>query len=1304
MKYLVVPIHVDALLLTESLTVRHALADFRKLPYTDGTQDHNPGTPYVGASITSQPLEQPNLHLNAGVHLHWVLPAALRKTVESSSPQGANQGTHYPAVPDRWLINRKKGDTIEKTWVVESNYISKNQSVDQGNLGAVNVPFHDDESDNRTQPFRFMGRSRDVSGDSEGGEALFGDGENYLHEVTAIGFNPEPRSKGHGEPTFSAFYPNCSSVFGFYDPEVTEEDELVTYEVLGLYSNSDKDYFKHFITNFSEENDGKEDFFELLNEQLASACLFRVKGESDPAHDLINNPDAIPQSAGYFGKTVPQLTCNPEKDHIEFFMGNTSTEALSAYLASKLESEEADSSRIEEQLEAVQFSSFLENRALDIGHKFKEARHRKGFTAVDSGFIWLVKNERKSDSETAADEEITLNNDLALTLNEINLLQDQYDQMLVQIVELRRQLFSDWNKYMIAAYPEVDNEVFFFDHDELMGYMRQQSIHPLRNAMEEMGQLFVSYNDQGAFSIASAEGPDHSIAYRLATKLNELQTAIQEISTDQYQLTLRQSAAPRYWQPNEPVVLLAEEKVDDSCRLLENPRYPAPGQSQLVSCKLMDLPVDLSNLTVSTAKEAMEAVSALYAEMYRTGNHLDDGIWNPFYMEWEAEYLPVLEGNNYQLRNRKYTSAFFTKNHELKETDPDFSIRDQVVFGNASLFKGSSIIAPHTTNQLDALLDQFINNHEDKQSEVVNEVFAKAKTLLENSNTAAHVLGGFNEAMLGQIQQRQLDVADPLGFPPYQAFAQEVAPFIGNTNITSPDPLLDFNPLRSGSLRLLNLRLVDTFGRSIDFDLQEGVNEELFLKNSEPLKLGESSSFAHLAPRITQPARLNFRFLSASYGEQETTSHPASTPICGWLLPNNLDQSIACYDQDGAAVGSLTMSAANSWKPAPNSAGSGNITSIKNVHLRRVITYLFDKQQAFIEGSTDEEIDTSNSFLSHFLNALNGAQENIAPENFAEHLDLALLMGKPLAVVRMKFGFQLAGAPKKDQSWTDLIHQLRGRGRSSHDFTKVEIPIRLGEFQQFNDGLYGYWVESENGELNDTYFSSEAGQNDDPHIATYAEGGDPLTIKKTIDDEPTCVTALVDPRGSIHAVSGVLPVKSIQLPKDQYTDALKNISVTFLTAPVISPARDLKVSLPEESGFQWDWVQRTTDQKWHQIAKQTSVSKALFLQQFADQPQIWDDLVRLVWLVPFENNEGQAVITSEVQRAFPPNEEGVSPLHYGEDVAQRIDAFFDAYGERIEPFDLKLRIGDPQIIREGWLKLSQQEETPTVELSENESR
>jgi hypothetical protein len=63
--------------------------------------------------------------LKPGIHLHWALPAALMH----SRHQGAGE-PEQPCIPNRWLVLRMwhadgKKDISSKAWVVESDFVSK---------------------------------------------------------------------------------------------------------------------------------------------------------------------------------------------------------------------------------------------------------------------------------------------------------------------------------------------------------------------------------------------------------------------------------------------------------------------------------------------------------------------------------------------------------------------------------------------------------------------------------------------------------------------------------------------------------------------------------------------------------------------------------------------------------------------------------------------------------------------------------------------------------------------------------------------------------------------------------------------------------------------------------------------------------------------------------------------------------------------------------------------------------------------------------------------------------------------------
>ena len=144
---LMVPIHPDALHLATERSVLEARADFRRLSLFDGEQDVNPDVANLSQEILSQPFQDRVLDLKAGIHLHGSLPDALTRGVSSGDgsvpnfrPRKApgiskipgvflNSGTDpgggimFPAVPNRWLVTRTHGASVNQR-VVESDYLA----------------------------------------------------------------------------------------------------------------------------------------------------------------------------------------------------------------------------------------------------------------------------------------------------------------------------------------------------------------------------------------------------------------------------------------------------------------------------------------------------------------------------------------------------------------------------------------------------------------------------------------------------------------------------------------------------------------------------------------------------------------------------------------------------------------------------------------------------------------------------------------------------------------------------------------------------------------------------------------------------------------------------------------------------------------------------------------------------------------------------------------------------------------------------------------------------------------------------
>jgi len=1258
---LMVPVHLDALYLNSDRLLVEAMADFSRLPYQD-KRDVNPNIANISEEIVSQPFQNQNLYLKAGIHLHWALPDALTKGVQTpKDPENPQSGvkTDFPAVPNRWLVIRsykKNGiNEIQARWVVESDYL---YSADQGSqTGSIAYPVQE------AQPFRYLGRKMPLADWREDSQETQ---SNRLKQLTAVGY---------GEPAFATFYPNCHSVFGFYDDYPPQSLDGLQYEVIGWYSDTEDDYLKALIGKLNQPTNkqvleaiqkdlkwvilldvnkqvfldsfdvqGESIWNELIKKEILkpkaenknTAVLLRYdfskeeltqelqdkKQQIDNCLNQVISRAQLPEQMLCYArlKFAPQkyIDNSNRAASVEVAVGNTGTEALSAYLGQKIDRDYKPI--IEDQLEALHLSSTLEHRQLDITPKVKEARHEKGFNAIAAGTLWTIRSESATtvDAENAHNQtELTLPDDMADLLNELNLNQQKYDCVLNELESMRRQLFSDWYKYMLSTYPPQGSRDQYPDIDEVKYYIEVKGIAPLQAKLKATGNLMLSGDNSGKITTASAgKSSSTSIASQLATAINQLLQQItdlnnkEEVKQAKTTYILQQITSPRYWQPKEPVLLITGEAVKPSPRHGQDGRFRDEG---LLECQILEdvnLPHDEDSVAIIHNKiDELEKNSQ--GEETIAFSTWEEQPWHPFLLEWEVEVFPIREGSNYTNYNGNYKSQFITNNYILKENEPDLFLDSGkgAIVKAANVYSGRSILTPHAgiklKEQLEVYLkkqilpeyyqknnipkeqqkDDYLNNNDNCQAlkKWYEEAYAlelntadkKAKnpiytairadeklhqlgwdSLAQSVNCLAQSLGGFNEALLMHKQTLQLPIADPLGFVDYQPFTEVVRDAVQQSIRSAPEPLNDFNPIRSGAMKILRLRLVDTFGQVKDLDVSQIIT-------TEQMRTPGSLYLVSLPPRLVQPARLNFRWLSAIEGEQEMNSHRATTPICGWILPNNLDNSLAIYDNQGKALGSIYVNQQAQWEAAPGDNLPLVINDIKNTHLRRLVKHLISSNN---EGN--------RNFLESFITALDNGLENIDPENFAQHQGLALLMGRPLAVVRASLNLELQGLPTLNQDWDVFWHDLRRDTRETDDFEKVEIPVRLGEYQQLNDGLLGYWLEEKDSLSQDFYAPQSNIDGVNNSWIKLHNADNAWHIDLNLAEPPQMVTMLIDPRGKVHASCGILPTKAIDIPSDQYKKALEKIEITFLSTPILTDLNKVNLSLPQEEGYQWSWLEK----------------------------------------------------------------------------------------------------------------------------------
>ena len=100
---------------------------------------------------------------------------------------------------------------------------------------------------------------------------------------------------------------------------------------------------------------------------------------------------------------------------------------------------------------------------------------------------------------------------------------------------------------------------------------------------------------------------------------------------------------------------------------------------------------------------------------------------------------------------------------------------------------------------------------------------------------------------------------------------------------------------------------------------------------------------AELPPRLSQPARLNFRWLSADRDVGETNDHPSTSPICGWVVTNFLDSGLEIYAADGEALGEISPDPDHPWRPVPGARTATQPERFDSVYLGRIARMLISQ-------------------------------------------------------------------------------------------------------------------------------------------------------------------------------------------------------------------------------------------------------------------------------------------------------------------------------------------------------------------------
>jgi hypothetical protein len=556
---------------------------------------------------------------------------------------------------------------------------------------------------------------------------------------------------------------------------------------------------------------------------------------------------------------------------------------------------------------------------------------------------------------------------------------------------------------------------------------------------------------------------------------------------------------------------------------------------------------------------------------------------------------------------------------------------------------GRTFITPHLNFTLAGQLDDYVKQHQMRDPTLEGPLENLDKYLDEIANQ--DILSQRLSGIMAMLIQRQFvsnvapsgDILAALGHSQDDSSRayHHGYPMPSQNERETFATTWNFAPLAGTFFVINKLTVIDSFGRSIDLMLsnysgysaaqiqlgQNGGNkgsppEDYFFpiagrgmkafsaKDPAPgqgISNRPAERMIQLTPRLIQDSRLDFQLLSNDGQNNEVERSSGTNPICGWLVPNHLDRSLAVYSPDGTAWGELYLSKHAQdkyvpvWQPDPTKPANDpnapqSVADIPNLYLKEMLQALWNRT------------DDGNGFYD-LIQVIDETLWSINPRGQRRDQDLSVLIGRPLAVVRARLRLEMRGLPFYRQDWWDTFN-IGIPPPDSGDSTPVALgafdggvfnylwSVRLGSNAMRNDGVIGYYLDDPKTPGNTFQgFNSVNLPSDIKTDYLKQIGLDNYLQLRFVDDTITypdparnqsCeITMLVDPRGQIHAFTGLLPVVTLNIPSEFTTPALRKMSFMFRAGPFLSSPDEVRIPRPTERKGTWSWfdyvLNTTTD-------------------------------------------------------------------------------------------------------------------------------
>lgn len=1091
-----------------------------------------------------------------GVYLSWSLPAAMRQ----GSHDSAAGVTTWPLAPNRWLVIRYSGPLSGRQaagWVVESDYLGDDGTSPYLDLTA------------QPPAPTSIGRRIDLAA---GNWSETGKGPLFLTAVAP------------GNPAFASFQPNHENVFSVHDSLDGMAAGTLAYAVLGWYSDPSADILR---------KTGEPDFAAALGAlgwALPRADLGRT-ADTCVVHGLVRGIAWDPEGP------VPADGRPAGGSGVCVSLAGTSIDALTATVTQQIGNSGQAANYDPRLLQAFQYGLVSSLDQPDGGALLDAQLQQAGFLRWPGGIRWEIVNApagspaqaaaiRASAAGSAAGEEPWL--------AALNQAQAAYEAGAADLAARQWDLYSMWWKQGWA-----DNNEMPDGCSDAQFAAALDPAAPGSLVSQTAAQLAEVANLRAA--VPHGDTPEEFAAsiraYAAAHHLPDSRV-------------LQPVAGPSFWEQANPVMVISGAQADDplttdaalACRLpadivaaityqaapggaitpaqLPVPAVPTTGMPAVLGALIDEFfLIDPDNAAAVAGQVlhdagATAAVAAAMADpkaMRGVAPAVALGSWSqpwaPLFLLWKLSYCPVAFGG---ADTQNWT--FDGHRYRWNGTGADVDGHGHLAYHT---YSGYSLLTPKSVFTLQRRLQRYAQDNPLAPLAQVEAFIEQADgwDFLSQGLEGLHqqlalrdpvaVVGPDASAVVtGRLTMAQL-IGDADAYLPRPGPAQAAT----EPELAAATPATAFQPVRSGLAYLSGLVVVDVFGQTLELvtattsaEFRPILDPELL--PDKPAGPYEPNRMIQLRPRLTQPARLRLDFVSAIDDDKVFGPDEGVDPVCGWLILNHLDASLAAYSPAGQALGELrVVTAGVAWHAAPGAP----------YPTLPAVTAAFPHLGQALTGIAGAGADAFDDVLQMIDESLWGIVPGGQPDDQAA----AVLAGRPLALVRVRAALELNGPPLTDPTWA-LTFAQPPAAVLGYDF-----PVRIGDPHRRGDGLIGYFTGSEYTRFNVAQLPSAPAGPAAPPRGFLAQIGPGNFVTLRPNGDAAYLTMLADPRAPVHAVSDIVPVTSLSFPPALADPAIGSMALLFDVSPaltVLDPgapgtAPSVAMPTPATRDFSWSWLE-----------------------------------------------------------------------------------------------------------------------------------